>query len=127
MLNNKQVRIICGTSNKPLGNAIARKLNVPLCDTEIRRFSDGELFVQINDNIRGANVFIVQPTNPPADNLLELLMLIEASRRASAKNITAVIPYFGYAMLEPTARRCPGCASPPNWSPTFWPWPAPTE
>jgi len=100
MLNNKQVRIICGTSNKPLGNAIARKLNVPLCDTEIRRFSDGELFVQINDNIRGANVFIVQPTNPPADNLLELLMLIEASRRASAKNITAVIPYFGYARAD---------------------------
>ena len=100
MLNNKQVRIICGTSNKPLGNAIARKLNVPLCDTEIRRFSDGELFVQINDNIRGANVFIIQPTNAPADNILELLMLIEASRRASAKNITAVIPYFGYARAD---------------------------
>jgi ribose-phosphate pyrophosphokinase len=100
MLNNKQVRIICGTSNKPLGYAVARKLNVPLCNTEIRNFSDGEIFVQINENIRGSNVFIIQPTNPPADNVMELLMLIEASRRASAKNITAVIPYFGYARAD---------------------------
>jgi ribose-phosphate pyrophosphokinase len=100
MLNNKRVRMICGTSNRPLGKAIARKLNVPLCDTEIKRFSDGELFVQINENIRGSNVFIVQPTNPPGDNIIELLMLIEASRRASAKNITAVIPYFGYGRAD---------------------------
>ncbi|MEZ5357870.1 MAG: ribose-phosphate pyrophosphokinase [Candidatus Zixiibacteriota bacterium] len=100
MLNNKHVRIICGTANRPLGAAIARKLNVPLCNTEIKRFSDGEVFVQINENIRGANVFIIQPTNPPAENLLELLMLIEASRRASAKNITAVIPYYGYARAD---------------------------
>lgn len=100
MLNNKHVRIICGTANKPLGEAIARKLNVPLCNTEMKRFSDGEIFVQINENIRGANVFIVQPTNPPAENIMELLMLIEASRRASAKNITAVIPYYGYARAD---------------------------
>jgi ribose-phosphate pyrophosphokinase len=100
MMDNKRVRIICGTANRPLGEAVARKLNVPLCDTEIRQFSDGELFVQINENIRGANVFIVQPTNPPADNMLELLMLIEASRRASAKNITAVMPYYGYARAD---------------------------
>lgn len=100
MLNNKHVRIICGAANRPLGAAIARKLNVPLCNTEMKRFSDGEVFVQINENIRGANVFIIQPTNPPAENLLELLMLIEASRRASAKNITAVIPYYGYARAD---------------------------
>ncbi|MEE9442045.1 MAG: ribose-phosphate pyrophosphokinase [candidate division Zixibacteria bacterium] len=100
MLNNKHVRIICGTANRPLGEAIARKLNVPLCDTEIKRFSDGEIFVQINENIRGAHVFIVQPTNPSADNLFELLMLIEASRRSSAKNITAVIPYYGYGRAD---------------------------
>jgi len=100
MMNNKTVRIICGTSNRPLGQAIARKLNVPLCDTEITRFSDGEIFVQINENIRGAHVFVIQPTNPPADNIMELLMLIEASRRASAANITAVIPYFGYARAD---------------------------
>jgi ribose-phosphate pyrophosphokinase len=87
-------------ANRPLGEAIARKLNVPLCDTEIRRFSDGEVFVQINENIRGANVFIVQPTNPPAENLMELLMLMEASRRASARNITAVMPYYGYARAD---------------------------
>jgi ribose-phosphate pyrophosphokinase len=100
MMNNKRIRIICGTANRPLGEAVARKLNVPLCNTEIRRFSDGEVFVQINENIRGANVFIIQPTNPPGDNILELLMLIEASRRASAKNITAVIPYYGYARAD---------------------------
>ncbi len=100
MLNNKRVRVISGTANKPLGEAVARKLNVPLCDTEIRRFSDRELFVQINENIRGAHVFIIQPTNPPAENILELLMLIEASRRASAQNITAVIPYYGYARAD---------------------------
>jgi len=100
MMDNKRVRIICGTANRKLGEAVARKLNVPLCDTEIRKFSDGELFVQINENIRGANVFIVQTTNPPADNIFELLMLIEASRRASAKNITAVIPYYGYARAD---------------------------
>ncbi|MCP4566959.1 MAG: ribose-phosphate pyrophosphokinase [FCB group bacterium] len=99
-MNSTQVRVICGTSNQPLGRAIARKLNVPLCNTEIRRFSDGELFVQINENIRGAHVFIIQPTNPPAENILELLMLIEASRRASANKITAVIPYFGYARAD---------------------------
>ncbi len=100
MLNNKRVRVISGTANKPLGEAVARKLNVPLCDTEIRRFSDRELFVQINENIRGAHVFIIQPTNPPAENIIELLMLIEASRRASAQNITAVIPYYGYARAD---------------------------
>lgn len=100
MMNSKQVRVICGTANQPLGMAIARKLNIPLCNTEIRRFSDGELFVQINENIRGAHVFIIQPTNPPADNMLELLMLIEACRRASAANITAVIPYYGYARAD---------------------------
>ncbi len=100
MLNSKRVRVICGTANQPLGRAIARKLNVPLCDTEIRRFSDGELFAQINENIRGAHVFIIQSTSPPADHLLELLMLIEASRRASAANITAVIPYYGYARAD---------------------------
>jgi ribose-phosphate pyrophosphokinase len=100
MLNSKHIRIINGTANRPLGEAVARKLNVPLCNTEIKHFSDGELFVQINENIRGADLFIIQPTNPPGDNLLELLMLIEASRRASASTITAVMPYFGYARAD---------------------------
>ena len=99
-MDSKRVRAISGTANRPLGETIARKMNVPLCNTEIRRFSDGEIFVQINENIRGAHVFIIQPTNPPADNLLELLMLIEACRRASAANITAVIPYYGYARAD---------------------------
>ncbi len=100
MLKNKRVRLICGSSNRPLGEAIARKLNVSLCDTKTTRFSDGEVFVQINENIRGANVFIIQSTNPPAENLQELLMLIDASRRSSAKYITAVIPYYGYARAD---------------------------
>lgn len=100
MLKNKRVRVICGSSNRPLGEAITRKLNVPFCDTEIRRFSDGEIFVQINENIRGAHVFVIQPTNPPADNLFELLMLIDASIRASASSVTAVIPYLGYARAD---------------------------
>lgn len=100
MIDGKKVRLISGTNNRHLAEAIARKLESPLCDTEIKRFSDGEIFVQINENIRGANVFIIQPTNPPADNILELLMLVEASRRASAKNITAVIPYYGYARAD---------------------------
>jgi ribose-phosphate pyrophosphokinase len=71
-----------------------------LTDCAVTRFSDGEVFVQINENIRGADLFIIQPTNPPAENLIELLMLIEASRRASAMRITAVIPYYGYARQE---------------------------
>lgn len=100
MLNSKRVRVISGTANRPLGEAIARKLNVPLCNAQISRFSDGEIFVQINENIRGSHVFICQPTNPPADNMMELLMMIEACRRASASNITAVIPYFGYARAD---------------------------
>jgi ribose-phosphate pyrophosphokinase len=71
-----------------------------LTDCAVTRFSDGEVFVQINDNIRGADVFIIQPTNAPAESIMELLMLIDASRRASAMRITAVIPYYGYARQD---------------------------
>jgi len=94
------IRIVTGTANRTLALKIAEYVGIPLTDCSVTRFSDGEIFVQINENIRGADIFIVQPTNPPAENLLELLMLIEAARRASAMRITAVIPYYGYARQE---------------------------
>jgi ribose-phosphate pyrophosphokinase len=94
------VKVFSGTANRPLTEKIARHINIQLGDVEISRFSDGEINVKYNENIRGTDVFIVQPTCPPADNLLELLLLIDAARRASAKRITAVIPYFGYARQD---------------------------
>ncbi len=100
MIVRDHIQIITGTSNSALAEKIARYMNCKLTDCTVRRFSDGEVFVQINENIRGADLFIIQPTNPPADNLMELLMLIEASRRASAMRITAVIPYYGYARAD---------------------------
>ncbi len=100
MIIRDHIQIITGTSNSILAEKIAQFLNCKLTDCTVKRFSDGEVFVQINENIRGADLFIIQPTNPPADNLMELLMLIEASRRASAMRITAVIPYYGYARAD---------------------------
>ena len=83
-----------------MAQKIADFLGISLGDMEITRFSDGEISVKYNENIRGADVFIVQPTAPPADNLMELLLMIDAAKRASAKRITAVIPYFGYARQD---------------------------
>lgn len=98
MLN--ALKIIAGTANLPLAQKIAQYTGVPLTECDVRRFSDGEVRVQINQNIRGSDLFIVQPTNPPGENLLELLIMIDAARRASAKRITAVIPYYGYARQD---------------------------
>ena len=100
MIVREELRIVTGNANRPLAEEIATYLGEKLTDCMVTRFSDGEVFVQINDNIRGADVFIIQPTNAPAENLMELLMLIEASRRASAMRITAVIPYYGYARQD---------------------------
>ncbi len=100
MIVREELRIICGNANRPLASKIATYLGQKLTDCAVTRFSDGEVFVQINDNIRGTDVFIIQPTNPPAENIMELLMLIEAARRASAMRITAVIPYYGYARAD---------------------------
>ena len=100
MIVRDEIRVVTGTSNVGLAKQIANYLGVELTDCTVTRFSDGEVFVQIDDNIRGADLFIVQPTNPPAESLMELLMLIEASRRASAMRITAVIPYYGYARQD---------------------------
>lgn len=95
-----ELKLITGNANRPLADKIAKYIGIELAECEVKRFSDKEIFVQINENIRGADVFIIQSTNAPADNILELLMLIEASRRASASRITAVIPYFGYARQD---------------------------
>ncbi|UCD64364.1 MAG: ribose-phosphate pyrophosphokinase [Candidatus Zixiibacteriota bacterium] len=96
----EEIKLVTGTSNRGLAEKIAAYVGAELSECTVTRFSDGEVFVQIDDNIRGADLFIVQSTNAPADNLMELLMLIEASRRASAMRITAVIPYYGYARAD---------------------------
>jgi ribose-phosphate pyrophosphokinase len=97
---NEMVKLITGNSNRPLAQKIGDYLKIPLCDAEIKRFSDGEIAVKINENIRRTDVFIIQSTNPPAENLLELLVIADAARRASAERITAVIPYYGYARQD---------------------------
>ncbi|MCU0625831.1 MAG: ribose-phosphate pyrophosphokinase [Gemmatimonadaceae bacterium] len=93
-------KLISGSANRALAEEVARCLGVELCKVTLTRFSDGELFVRIDENIRGADVFIIQPTNPPAENVLELLLLIDAARRASAGRITCVLPYYGYARQD---------------------------
>ena len=93
-------RVLTGTGNRGLAEEIASQLGVDLCKATISRFADGEVFVRIDENIRGADVFIVQPTNPPAENIMELLLLIDAVRRASAARITCVLPYFGYGRQD---------------------------
>jgi ribose-phosphate pyrophosphokinase len=94
------IKLLTGTANIPLAEKIAHYIGIPLTKREIRHFSDGEIFVKIDENIRGTDVFIIQPTNPPAENILELLIMVEACRRASASLITAVIPYYGYARQD---------------------------
>lgn len=95
------MKLMCGNANRPLAKAIADYLDAPLSDVEIERFADGELFVRIDENMRGQDVFIIQPTSEPAnDHLMELLICMDALARASANRITAVIPYFGYARQD---------------------------
>ena len=95
------MKILSGTSNLKLSKEISKLLKLKLVNTNIKRFSDGEIYIEINENIRGNSVFVVQSTSTPAnDNLMELLLCIDALRRSSAKNITAVIPYYGYARQD---------------------------
>lgn len=95
------MKLISCNSNRPLAQAIADYLKIPLAQTIVRRFSDMEVFVEIQENVRGEDVFVIQPTSYPAnDNLMELLVMIDALRRGSARRITAVIPYFGYARQD---------------------------
>ena len=79
---------------------MAAHLGQPLCQVTLRRFADGEIFVKIDENVRGRDVYIIQPTNPPAENMMELLLLMDAAKRASAARVTSVIPYFGYARQD---------------------------
>ena len=95
------MKLLSGTSNKPLSKDIARFLKSKLVNSSIKNFADGEIYVELNENIRGNSIFIIQSISSPAnDNLMELLLCIDALKRSSAKNITAVIPYFGYARQD---------------------------
>ena len=103
------MKIVAGNSNRPLAEAVAAFCNLPLVNASIRRFSDQEVFVEIHENVRGEDMFLVQSTSYPAnDNLMELLVTLDALRRASARRITAVVPYFGYARQD----RKPGPRTP---------------
>ena len=93
-------KLISGTANRALAEEIAQNLSVELCKVTTSRFADGEIFVRIDENVRGHDVFIVQPTNPPAENIMELLLLIDAARRASAARVTCVMPYYGYSRQD---------------------------
>ncbi len=93
-------RIFSGNASRRLANAICDKLQTPLGDAEVGRFEDGEVSVRFNENIRGSDVFVVQATGPPADNLMELLVMLDAAKRASARRVTTVMPYFGYARQD---------------------------
>jgi ribose-phosphate pyrophosphokinase len=98
---SREARIFTGSANPALGEAIARFLGVPLGRAHLSRFSDGEIWFQIQDNVRGADVFVVQPTGPPVnENLMELLVMLDAFKRSSASRITAVLPYYGYARQD---------------------------
>jgi ribose-phosphate pyrophosphokinase len=94
------IALFTGNANPELAEEITRHLHVPLGRADVARFSDGEVNVEIMENVRGRDVFIVQPTCPPAENLMELLLMTDACRRASAKRVTAVVPYFGYARQD---------------------------
>src|SRR3954469_11782607 len=95
------MKLFAGNSNRVLTEAVARYLNIQIGRAAVRRFADQEIFVEIQENVRGEDVFVVQSTSFPAnDNLMELLIIIDALRRASARRITAVLPYFGYARQD---------------------------
>jgi ribose-phosphate pyrophosphokinase len=97
----RELRVFTGSAHPALGEAIARFLGVPLGRAHLSRFADGEVWFQIQDNVRGADVFVVQPTGPPVnENLMELLVMLDAFKRSSASRITAVMPYYGYARQD---------------------------
>ncbi len=98
---DRDIKIFSGTANRPLAKAICSYLDLPEGQIQIRKFSDGETYCQVDENIRGTDVFIIQPTCPPVnENLMELLLMIDAFKRSSAFRTTAVIPYYGYARQD---------------------------
>ena len=97
----RKLKLLCGTANLQLATEIAQALGMELCDAAVGRFSDGEIQVQIRETVRGADVFVIQPTCPPVnEHLMELLIMIDALRRASARKVIAVVPYYGYARQD---------------------------
>src|SRR5258706_7676735 len=94
------LKLLSGSGNRALAEEIARNLGIELCRVNLGRFADGEFWVRIEETVGGNDVFILQPTNPPAENIMELLLLIDAARRASAARITCVMPYYGYARQD---------------------------
>ncbi len=97
----KEMKIFTGNANRPLAEAICQYLEVPVSVAEVRTFSDGEIFVEIKENVRGRDIFVIQPTCTPVnDHLMELVTMVDALRRASARRITAVLPYYGYARQD---------------------------
>ena len=99
--NNGAIKLVAGNSNRPLAEAIGAYLETPLTKAVVRRFADEEIFVEIEENVRGRDVFVLQSTSFPAnDHLMELLIIIDTLKRASARRITATIPYFGYARQD---------------------------
>ena len=104
-MDKSDLKIIAGTANAHLSAMIAENLNIRLTDVEICRFADKEIFVQINESVRGTDVFVIQPTSNPAnENLMELLIILDTLKRASVKRITAVIPYYGYGRQDRKAQ-----------------------
>jgi ribose-phosphate pyrophosphokinase len=97
---SRGLKLLSGTGNRALAEEIAQNLGIDLCKLNLGRFADGEISVRIDENVRGLDVYIVQPTNPPAENILELLLMVDAARRASAARITCVMPYYGYARQD---------------------------
>ena len=93
-------KLLSGMGNRPLAEEIAKQLGISLCKLTCNRFADGEIFVRIDENVRGNDVFIVQSTNPPSENIMEMLLLIDAAKRASAARVTVVMPYYGYARQD---------------------------
>ena len=97
--------LFSGNGNKPLSEAISKQLRIPLAEAKVARFSDGEISIDIQENVRGMDVFLIQPTCAPAnDNLIELIIMVDAIRRSSAGRITAVIPYYGYGRQDRRVR-----------------------
>ncbi len=104
-MNGSEVKIFTGNANPKLAQSISEAIGIPLGDAKVSRFSDGEISVNINETVRGRDVFVIQPTCPPVnENLMELLILIDAFKRASAGRVTAVVPYYGYARQDRKAK-----------------------
>jgi len=97
---NQEIKLFAGSASCALAKEISEMSGIPLGKVKIRHFADGELKIKIEENIRGRDVFLIQSTHPPAENIMELLLFIDAAKRASADRITAVIPYFGYARQD---------------------------